>query len=235
MSENTGLASSDVSAGGDILATQQQNLRTDIKSLRQDTQTAGETIAGATLPVACYFNNTDDEWYACDANDNTKLEFKGFAITDGTDSNSIVIQFHGIVGGFTGLTVGAKYYVQDDKTIGTTMGTYEVLVGVAISTTEILIQKGSWEYMGSEAFSGSPDTVDVTGAKFAIINFTITYSSTTHQGQIKVFKKGVTSATCRFGVGADYQSATASWSGDTITITYGGLTTSISGTAYFYR
>ena len=198
-------------------------------------QTAGETINGATLPVACYFNNTDDEWYGCDANVQTKLEFKGFAVSNGTDGNTINIQFAGIVGGFTGLTKGADYFVQDDGTIGTTVGTYEVLVGVAISTTEILIQKGSWEYMGNEAFTGSPDTVDATGAKFAIINFTVTYSTTTHQGQIKVSKKGVTSATCRFGVGADYQSAIASWSGDTITITYGGLTTSISGTAYFYR
>ena len=104
---------------------------------------AGATINGATLPVAVYQNTSDNEFYNCDANDITKLNFVGFAISNSTDGNSIDIQFEGIVKGFTGLSEGVKYYVQDDKTIGTSKGTYEILVGIAISATELLIMKNN--------------------------------------------------------------------------------------------
>jgi len=109
------------------------------KALRAGSYNAGETISGDTLPVACYQNTTDNEFYACDANDTDKMKFIGFGISNGTDGNSIDIQFNGIVNGFTGLSEGEKYYVQDDKTIGTTPGTYNILVGEAISETELVI------------------------------------------------------------------------------------------------
>jgi len=108
-----------------------------------DTQTAGETINGATTPVPIYIDNSDDEWYECDSDDLSKLEFSAFAISNGTNGNPIDIQSEGICGGFTGLTKGAKYYVQSGGGIGTTEGTNAVLVGIAISTTEILIIKDS--------------------------------------------------------------------------------------------
>lgn len=103
---------------------------------------AGETIAGATLPVPVYQNPSDNEFYACDANDTDKLEFVGFAISTAGDGEEIEIQMSGIVNGFSGLIEGIKYYVQDAVgTIGTSKGTYEVLVGMAISETELLIIK----------------------------------------------------------------------------------------------
>ncbi|MCK4609459.1 MAG: hypothetical protein KAT71_08250 [Gammaproteobacteria bacterium] len=131
-----------------------------------DEQTAGETINGATLPVACYIDNTDDEWYACDGNDTAKLAFRGFATTNAIDAGAITIQFSGIVAGFTGLTKGAPYYVQDDKTIGTSVGTYEMRVGIAVSTTEILIEKNQAEaYIGIEdgnqSITGTSGTHDI--------------------------------------------------------------------------
>lgn len=82
---------------------------------------AGETLNGATLPVPVYQNKTDNELYACDANDNTKYKFIGFATSNSTDGNPIVLQTSGIVSGFTSLDEGEKYYVQDSVgTIGTT-------------------------------------------------------------------------------------------------------------------
>jgi len=103
---------------------------------------AGETINGATLPVPVYQDTTDNEFYKCDADDTDKLNFVGFAISNGTDGNPIDIQMNGIVKGFSGLDEGEKYYVQDTAgTIGTSKGTYNILVGVAISTTELLILK----------------------------------------------------------------------------------------------
>lgn len=124
---------------------------------------AGETINGATLPVAAYINKTDNEVYACDADDTDKLKFVGFAISDSTDGNPISLQLSGVVGGFTGLDEGEKYYVQDDKTIGTSPGTNEVLVGIAISTTELLIMKGRRYACGSTSFSSTTTTAITTG------------------------------------------------------------------------
>ena len=142
MAEDTGLLSSNVSAGDDGLASQYNNLRADTKKMRQEEMTAGATIAGATLPVPVYQNTSDNEVYACDANVATALEFLGFAISDGTDGNAIIVQHTGIVGGFTGLDEGEKYYVQDAiGTIGKAKGTYKILVGRAISSTELLILK----------------------------------------------------------------------------------------------
>jgi len=127
------------SIGDEVLATEQNQIWRGGSSV--DGLLAGETINGATLPVAVYQNTTDNEFYACDADDTDKLNFIGFAISNSTDGNSIDIQFEGIMKGFTGLSEGVKYYVQNDKTIGTTPGTYKILVGMAISTTEILIIK----------------------------------------------------------------------------------------------
>lgn len=111
--------------------------------LKSLTKLAGETITGATLPVPVYQNKSDNEFYACDANDVTKMKFIGFAVSNGTDGNNIEIQTSGIVSGFTGLAEGEKYYVQDAVgTIGTTIGTNEILVGIAISETQLVIQKG---------------------------------------------------------------------------------------------
>jgi hypothetical protein len=105
----------------------------------------GETINGATLPVAVYQYETDNEVYACDGNDSGKIKFLGFAIENGTDGQSKKVQISGVVGGFTGLTEGANYFVQDDKTVGTSKGTYVVLVGRAVSATAILIATDNWE------------------------------------------------------------------------------------------
>ena len=165
MSENTGLLSSDVSAGDDGLATQYNNLRADTKKMRQEEMTAGATIDGATLPVPVYQNTSDNEVYACDANVSTALNFFGFAISDGTDGNAIIVQHTGIVGGFTGLQEGQKYYVQDTVgTIGKTPGEYKILVGRAISTTEILIIKEDYEIVKKLYASAVPVSSSTSAA-----------------------------------------------------------------------
>lgn len=122
---------------------------------------AGATINGGTLPVPVYQSKSDNEFYACDANDTNALKFLGFAISNSTDGASMDIQFNGVVTGFTGLAEGEKYYVQDTVgTIGTTPGTYEVLVGIAISETELMIQKGRRRAAGvsSQADAGVDET-----------------------------------------------------------------------------
>lgn len=124
---------------------------------------AGATISGGTLPVPVYQNKTDNEFYACDGNDTAALKFLGFAISNGTDGNAMTVQFNGVVSGFSGLDEGEKYYVQDTVgTIGTTPGTYEVLVGIAISPTELLIQRGRRYANGVADFTDSGTTGTVS-------------------------------------------------------------------------
>lgn len=121
--------------------------------------TAGETITGATLPVPVYQNKTDNEFYMCDANDATRYKFVGFAISNGVDGGGITIRFSGLVSGFSGLDEGQKYYVSDTiGTISNTPGTQEILVGIAISPTELLIQKGTFRAGGSITYADAGGT-----------------------------------------------------------------------------
>lgn len=128
------------------------------------TLTAGATINGATLPVPVYQNKTDNEFYPCDANDNTAYKFVGFATSNSTDANPIDVQFSGVVSGFTGLSEGEKYYVQDAVgTIGTTPGSAEILVGVAFDTDRLFIQKGQRYDSGTTNFSNTATTTITVG------------------------------------------------------------------------
>jgi len=209
--------------------------------------TAGETINGDTLPVAIYIKDSDGEVYACDADDQDALDFIGFAISNSTDGNDITVQTKGIVSGFTGLDAGKKYYVQDDKTIGTSIGTYEVMVGYAISATQILMIMGDFEYMGSATFSGSGTTSSWSGtltmpsnARFAIVKCSGSADPCVFKDQIVIARQGATSGFGRNDYSADSSvSWTVSLSTNTITLSVSSNTQnstwSCSGTAYFYR
>lgn len=142
---------------------------------------AGETINGATLPVPVYQNDTDNEVYACDGNDTTKLKFIGFATSNGTNANPIDVQTNGIVPGFTGLAEGEKYFVQDTVgTIGTSPGTYSVLVGIAISQTELLIQRGRRYANGTFTIASNTQTDQVItlGFRPSVIRLKVIDTST---------------------------------------------------------
>lgn len=125
---------------------------------------AGESISGATLPVPVYQNTNDAQYYQADGNDRTKLGFKGFAITDGTDNNTMSVQHAGNVTGFSGLTSGDAYYLSDTVgTIQNTTGTYAVLVGYAVNTTTIRISYELPNKAGSTE-QATNDSVETTTA-----------------------------------------------------------------------
>lgn len=107
----------------------------DLKDTKIKTIVAGENIT-ALKPI---YIHTDGKAYLCLANNTAKLNFAGFAITTGLTDANINLQVEGIVSGFTSLTIGSYYYLQDDGTIGLVAGTYVVLVGRAVSSTEIMI------------------------------------------------------------------------------------------------
>ncbi|RJQ67344.1 MAG: hypothetical protein C4519_24415 [Desulfobacteraceae bacterium] len=107
--------------------------------------TGGETIGGATTPAPVFISSVDGELYECDSNDATKLLFIGFVVNNTSDGIAATLQKNGVVPGFSGLSAGLKYYVQDSGGIGTTPGTYVILVGIALSATELLIIKEEFE------------------------------------------------------------------------------------------
>jgi hypothetical protein len=193
-------------------------------------KTSGGTINGATLPVPVYQNKTDNEFYACDANDTAALKFIGFAITNATDGNSIDVQFSGIVSGFTGLSEGEKYYVQDTVgTIGTTIGTSEVLVGVAISETELLIQRGRRYAIGASSVSdfgagGSTSDITITtGFRPSVIRLRLSYDDSASPDDKSPSSWGVWAngiSRCSYGQGLTATSlGVVSISGDGYTFT----------------
>lgn len=159
---------SEAAIAGDIFAaTNKNNMSEMINDSGYITQTAGETIAGATLPVPVFYGRDTmavDKWYKSDANDLQRMRFHGFAISTGNDGDNLDVQTQGIVSGFAGLTEGVKYYVQDVVgTIGTTPGTQEILVGIAISATEILIFRGKLRNSGVTSFASTTTTTITVG------------------------------------------------------------------------
>lgn len=81
------------------------------------------------------------KFYNAKANDTSKLLVVGWLLETAVKNSSYVIQFGSIISGFSGLTINAKYYLKDDGTIGTTAGTNTVMVGIAISATELLFTR----------------------------------------------------------------------------------------------
>lgn len=160
--------------------------------------TAGATINGATLPVPVYQNTTDNEYYACDGNDLATLKFQGFATTNSTDGNPIGVQFNGVVTGFSGLDEGVAYYLSDTVgTIQNTPGTYNVMVGVAISPTSLLIRTGKRVFAGNggDVGTGTGALVVSCGFRPTIVRIYAMAATTGHVSIMNAtYINGVTSA-----------------------------------------
>lgn len=116
--------------------------------------TTGEAINGTSTPVPVCIKPTVGTVFKADGNDNQLSDFIGFIVGNYGSAATALVKKSGIVGGFTGLTAGNYYYVQDSVgTIGSTPGSYKILVGIAISTTQIYIMKKE------QSFSGADDGV----------------------------------------------------------------------------
>jgi len=227
----------------DLLTADESNLLAESNRIQM---TAGDTINGATLPVPCYFNDADNEIYAADADDIATTDpYIGFAITNSTDGNSIIVQTGGVVSGFSGLTEGAYYYIQGTAgTIGTAVGTVEKCVGVAISETEINmdLKPDGMEYISSASDSGGNNLTAPAEARFAIIYIDLVSGASVYADRGDVILSKVGKTTSRFtgtgdgAGGGPKNDIQFSWAGTTITVTLNaGGTDSADYTAYFYR
>lgn len=128
--------------------------------------TTGEAIDGSSTPQVVCVKASDGLLYKADANDATLNMAIGFVNTNALITTTPTLVTTGIIGGFTGLTQNATYYVSDTAgAIATTPSTTcAVPVGKAISTTQLLISFGKRVATGSisHASVGSGTTQDVT-------------------------------------------------------------------------
>ena len=98
--------------------------------------------AAATSNIDLIFTYNGGSVYLSDADDTNRDDFDGFVTNTVSRDGSAIVVYSGLVSGFTGLTLGSIYYVQDAVgTIGTSAGSTSIQVGKALSTTQILIAK----------------------------------------------------------------------------------------------
>ena len=132
------------------------------------TATASTTFTGASSPQAAFITASGTASTSMSSATST-AGFSGFAVTSVSVGGTVKIQTEGIVSGFSGLTKGVTYYTTTSNgIIGTTFTVTSVPVGIAISGTELLIQKGKRIYQYT-----SPTLTDSGNAEATVVTVNI--------------------------------------------------------------
>jgi hypothetical protein len=127
------------------------------------TGTAGEAITAGQL---VYFKTSDQEWYLTDADTAATVEGVQLGIALGTGSDGVAITGGIQLSGTyttTGLTAGSLYYAGNTAGAYTTSaGTTEKQIGVALSTTKLLltVQSFSLEALAGGGDFGTPSSTN---------------------------------------------------------------------------
>ena len=97
--------------------------------------------SGAEVNIS---DTNNDEYYSARSPESTTLttsNFIGFASAAYSDGNTATVKVVGnTVTGLSGLTAGAKAYVQKNGSVGVTATTPSVEAGIALSSTKLLIK-----------------------------------------------------------------------------------------------
>ena len=217
---------------------------------------ASTSINTSTSPIPVLISTSTGALVISEADVATTTDFLGFATsTNVLNGATGTVQISGIVSGFSGLTAGRSYYVQDTRgTIGTTIGSAELYVGIAYSATQILLDRkdDAWQYLGASGFTSGgaygaathADTATVpSNVRYVVVtgNFANNAAATSylHGTYFKVGATTGSQGSCSGTVGVPGY-ATVAWSGSTITITEtascaAATVSSSAYTAYFYR
>lgn len=101
--------------------------------------TAGEALSARD---ACYISSADGKAYKCDADDEAKCDFEGFAGAAASLNAAVnIVGLGKMMTGFSGLTTGSMYYLSSTAgAITSTAPAIAVPVGKAVSTTVIAMQ-----------------------------------------------------------------------------------------------
>lgn len=137
--------------------------------------TTGEAINGTTTPQVVALRASDSLVMKAKANDATLTCAIGFITSNALITTTPNIVTTGLVGGFTGLTSGRMYYVQDTAgTIGLAPSTTcKIPVGKAIGTTRLLLGFGSRVATGTITHASAPpgnqDVVTTIGFRPSVV------------------------------------------------------------------
>lgn len=207
----------------------------------QFNMTASTTITGTTLPQPVYLATSTSAIQLSDANSEFDKDFMGFAISDATNGDSVLVQINGVVDGFSGLSAGLEYFVQDSVgTIGTATGTAQIFVGRAISATDIIIDTSrADEFLLSTAIDTSGSIAVPAYTTKIIVSMTISDEEVEY-ANIVLTKNGVLEgkvAACEIGTGTcnSNNTLTITWDPSATILTGAISGGSGSGIAYFYR
>lgn len=131
--------------------------------------TYGETIAVGEI---LYFNSGDSKWYKADANDTSKVRARVVAVESGNASDVKRVRKAGtgtvVKEGGGNWTVGQMVYLSDTAGAGshTPSSTTSVPIGMAITTTTVLLSWGKKMARGtgtSQAANGTNDETKTIG------------------------------------------------------------------------
>ena len=64
----------------------------------------------------------------------------GLVTAAGSTGDTRTVQYSGQMGGFSGLTIGARHYVQADASVTSTQVSDSVFVGVAVNATTLQVK-----------------------------------------------------------------------------------------------
>lgn len=187
---------------------------------------SGEAVDGSVTPQVVCIKASDGKYYKAKANDSTLVNAYGFVYTNAGNPAAPKIKTAGILGGFTGLTKGAMYYVTDTAgSISTTPSTTcQIPVGRAISATQIQINFGKKVAFVNDAHSitsgvdGNNDVTITCGFRPSRIDVSLKICSA--QSATKSYVSGVatylgTSILKRYTIGANINGSTSIPSGAT--------------------
>ena len=219
---------------------------------------ASSTIA-VTVPVPIFVATSTNAIWASNTSIASTTDFLGFVYKSTQNNATSAVQISGVVSGFTGLTKGLPYYVQDTAgTIGTTMGTAELYVGTAVSATQLLLDRkdGNMQFLGSQTCSvgnGACTIGPVQFARFAIVFSQASGaqlcggpSNNSNNFTMFVAKKGGTTASFQVAPGCGSGNASSGNivssavfnANGSVTVTNtpaAGTLSTLNQTAYFYR
>lgn len=231
-------------ASSTITATSTATART-IGFNPQLNMTASTTITGFTLPQAVTIATSTGAVILSSANTYGATQFYGYAITNAVNGGTVVVQTAGVVSGFSALTLGADYYVQNSAgTIGTSIPVPEIYAGTAISSTQLVIEPRDMQYIGTGSISGNGGSATVPPfTRLILVSINVSQTSAHNSGGGALGLDGkadnpsvsVEASTCCTYSNATY-SATWNTSLGTVTGASGGNSfTGGSATLWYYR
>lgn len=219
----TGISTSSAPASGNVVVVTGDDGNIDSEFLGSDVNnrvslTASTTFTGATLPQASYITASGTATTSNALSTSTNA-FSGFVITNTASGGTATLQTGGVVSGFSGLTQGVTYWLTNTNgTISATPGTVATRVGIAISSTQILIQKDKRTCVGNIGDLGnSTASLGITcGFRPTVVRIGSVFGSNGHYSSMQAtYMNG----TIR-GVGGYYNEATNGTTAGTPAIYY---------------